>query len=309
MTDHREPHGDRGTGDRARPPPQGGPPADHRADPVGGQPVPHRPAARRRGAQPVRARRDRQHRHQRRQAGPGRRRGLHRGRPRRRRGAAALRVADHQGHEVPAAPGPGRHAGELRRRGRRRRRRAHRGRSPRTRPSWSRSTTPSSSRCSTWRRPSRRAPTLVHPELGTNENAQWVFDSGEAGSGGSATEAISKRRVRLRPDRRQAPLPPAAPRAGVHGAPLRGRRPERRAAGHVVLDPGAAHPQDDAGADPRAPRAQAPRHRPRRGRRLRRQDRRGAGGGHDAAGGPEAGQAGEVDRDPLGVPAHRAPRP
>jgi carbon-monoxide dehydrogenase large subunit len=34
--------------------------------------------------------------------------------------------------------------------------------------------------------------TLVHPELGTNENAQWVFDSGEAGSGGSATEAISK---------------------------------------------------------------------------------------------------------------------
>jgi carbon-monoxide dehydrogenase large subunit len=33
--------------------------------------------------------------------------------------------------------------------------------------------------------------TLVHPELGTNENAQWVFDSGEAGSGGSAAEAIA----------------------------------------------------------------------------------------------------------------------
>jgi aerobic carbon-monoxide dehydrogenase large subunit len=33
--------------------------------------------------------------------------------------------------------------------------------------------------------------TLVHPELGTNENAQWVFDSGEAGSGGSATDAIA----------------------------------------------------------------------------------------------------------------------
>ena len=41
--------------------------------------------------------------------------GLHRRRPRGRRGAAALRVADHQGHEVPAAPGPGRHHGELRR--------------------------------------------------------------------------------------------------------------------------------------------------------------------------------------------------
>ena len=34
--------------------------------------------------------------------------------------------------------------------------------------------------------------TLVHPDLGTNSNAQWVFDSGEAGSGGNATEAISK---------------------------------------------------------------------------------------------------------------------
>jgi aerobic carbon-monoxide dehydrogenase large subunit len=34
--------------------------------------------------------------------------------------------------------------------------------------------------------------TLVHPELGTNENAQWVFDSGEAGSGGSAAEAIAE---------------------------------------------------------------------------------------------------------------------
>ena len=34
--------------------------------------------------------------------------------------------------------------------------------------------------------------TLVHPELGTNENAQWVFDSGEAGSGGSATDALAE---------------------------------------------------------------------------------------------------------------------
>jgi aerobic carbon-monoxide dehydrogenase large subunit len=34
--------------------------------------------------------------------------------------------------------------------------------------------------------------TLVHPEIGTNANAQWVFDSGEAGSGGSVAEAISK---------------------------------------------------------------------------------------------------------------------
>ncbi len=33
--------------------------------------------------------------------------------------------------------------------------------------------------------------TLVHPDLGTNENATWVFDSGEAGTGGSAADAIA----------------------------------------------------------------------------------------------------------------------
>ena len=33
--------------------------------------------------------------------------------------------------------------------------------------------------------------TLVHPDLGTNENATWVFDSGAAGTGGSVDEAIA----------------------------------------------------------------------------------------------------------------------
>ena len=32
---------------------------------------------------------------------------------------------------------------------------------------------------------------LVHPDLETNRNALWVFDSGEAGTGGSAADAIS----------------------------------------------------------------------------------------------------------------------
>jgi carbon-monoxide dehydrogenase large subunit len=36
---------------------------------------------------------------------------------------------------------------------------------------------------------------LVHPELGTNENATWVFDSGEAGTGGSAGAAIDAART------------------------------------------------------------------------------------------------------------------
>ncbi|GAA4541011.1 xanthine dehydrogenase family protein molybdopterin-binding subunit [Pseudonocardia xishanensis] len=33
--------------------------------------------------------------------------------------------------------------------------------------------------------------TLVHPDLGTNESATWVFDSGEAGTGGSVSDAIA----------------------------------------------------------------------------------------------------------------------
>jgi carbon-monoxide dehydrogenase large subunit len=33
--------------------------------------------------------------------------------------------------------------------------------------------------------------TLVHPDLGTNESATWVFDSGDAGTGGSVADAIA----------------------------------------------------------------------------------------------------------------------
>jgi carbon-monoxide dehydrogenase large subunit len=33
--------------------------------------------------------------------------------------------------------------------------------------------------------------TLLHPDLGTNASAHWVFDSGEAGTGGSAQDAIA----------------------------------------------------------------------------------------------------------------------
>ena len=35
---------------------------------------------------------------------------------------------------------------------------------------------------------------LAHPDLGTNKSALWRFDSGEAGTGGSADEAIAKAR-------------------------------------------------------------------------------------------------------------------
>jgi len=36
---------------------------------------------------------------------------------------------------------------------------------------------------------------LAHPDLGTNKSALWVFDSGEAGTGGSVEDAISKARA------------------------------------------------------------------------------------------------------------------
>jgi carbon-monoxide dehydrogenase large subunit len=35
---------------------------------------------------------------------------------------------------------------------------------------------------------------LAHPDLGTNKSALWVFDSGEAGTGGDVEEAIRKAR-------------------------------------------------------------------------------------------------------------------
>ena len=33
---------------------------------------------------------------------------------------------------------------------------------------------------------------LAHPDLGTNKSALWVFDSGEAGTGGDVEDAIAQ---------------------------------------------------------------------------------------------------------------------
>ena len=51
--------------------------------------------------------------------------------------------------------------------------------------------------------------TLVHPELGTNCNALWVFDSGAAGSGGNVEDAIRNADVVVRRRFRQQRLVPA----------------------------------------------------------------------------------------------------
>ncbi|MGH3874627.1 MAG: xanthine dehydrogenase family protein molybdopterin-binding subunit [Pseudonocardiaceae bacterium] len=51
--------------------------------------------------------------------------------------------------------------------------------------------------------------TLVHPELGTNRNALWVFDSAAAGSGGDVEDAIRDAEVVVRRRFRQQRLIPA----------------------------------------------------------------------------------------------------
>ena len=197
-----------------------------------------------------------------------RRRRLHRRRPRRRAGQPALRLADHRGHEVadravrspstrstsparpsrswsPAAPYEARDALEAidvdyddaARRAR------HGGRASPTAPTWC---TP------TW------APT---------SSATWIFDSAEAGTGGDVEEAIADAEVRRSSARyRQQRLIPAfmEPRS-------------------VVVDPtGEQITMWSAtqiphilrlmlAADARHARAQAPRDRAGRRRRLRRQ--------------------------------------
>ncbi|WP_216215979.1 xanthine dehydrogenase family protein molybdopterin-binding subunit [Amycolatopsis aidingensis] len=50
---------------------------------------------------------------------------------------------------------------------------------------------------------------LVHEELGTNRNALWVFDSGEAGSGGDVEQAIAEAEVTLHRRFRQQRLVPS----------------------------------------------------------------------------------------------------
>jgi carbon-monoxide dehydrogenase large subunit len=58
---------------------------------------------------------------------------------------------------------------------------------------------------------------LVHEELGTNKNALWIFDSGEAGTGGNVEDAISSSEVVVKRRFRQQRLIPAfmEPRACV----------------------------------------------------------------------------------------------
>ncbi|MFL6121240.1 xanthine dehydrogenase family protein molybdopterin-binding subunit, partial [Actinophytocola sp.] len=50
---------------------------------------------------------------------------------------------------------------------------------------------------------------LVHPDLGTNKSATWIFDSGEAGTGGDVEQAIAEAEVVIERTYRQQRLIPA----------------------------------------------------------------------------------------------------
>jgi carbon-monoxide dehydrogenase large subunit len=50
---------------------------------------------------------------------------------------------------------------------------------------------------------------LVHPDLGTNKSATWIFDSGEAGTGGDVEQAISDGEIVIERTYRQQRLIPA----------------------------------------------------------------------------------------------------
>ena len=117
-----------------RPPPQGGPAADHRPHPLDRQHHPAGDAAHGHGAQPVRAREDHQRSTPRRpRPPPNVVDGDHRQGRRRRAGRAAQRVADHPRPGGAAAPADRRRPGRLRRRDRRRGRGPHGRRGPRRR--------------------------------------------------------------------------------------------------------------------------------------------------------------------------------
>ncbi len=109
--------------------------------------------------------------------------------------------------------------------------------------------------------------------------------------------------------RHRARVPPAAADPGVHGAALRGGRPDRGADHDVVGDPDPPHPAVRARRHHRGARVEDPGRRPRRGWRLRRQAAADAGGDDRVRGRAPARQAGEVHRDPQRVAARRPPRP
>ena len=147
---------------------------------------------------------------------------------------------------------------------------------------------------------------LAHPDLGTNKSAFWKLDSGEAGTGGSVDEAIEKARgdgIVIEREYRQQRLIPAfiEPRSTVvdpTGEQITVWSSTQ--VPHILRFFLAAV----LGISESKVRVIAPDVGGGFGGKLADH----AGGVHHDGGRPPAGQAGEVHRDPLGVPDGRAPR-
>ena len=192
-------------------------------------------------------------------------------------GRAAQRLADHARPEGRAASARSRSTGS--RSPARSWRSSSPGplRRPATPPSSSTSTTTSCPRPSTSRRP---------PRTRCSRTPTWGPTRARSGSStrpAPGTGTSRRRRHRHGPGRRhphRARVPPAAAHPRVHGAAVHRGRPDRRAADHLDRHPGAALRAHLHGGRPRHPRVQDPGHRPRRGRRLRRQAPVHARGGH-----------------------------
>ena len=255
---------------RSIPHPQGGRPPHHRAHALDRQHRSARAPAPVRGALARRARPDHRDRHRGGPAAARRPRRLHRPRPRRRGDRPALRLDDRARSEGAAAATARRRHGALRRRGRRHHRRPGRRHRPRRERAGRRRL----------RRPAagaghgggrRRGRDAAAPGPRHQRQRALRLRLGEAGTGDDADRLDRRRRDRPRLDRRPPPLPPAAADPGLHGAALGGRRPDRRAVRHLVVDAGAALRQDLHVAAHGHSRAQAAGDRAGRRRRLRRE--------------------------------------
>ena len=173
------------------------------------------------------------------QGGARRRRGLHRRGHRRQPGRVPTRGRSTRSRRPrPTCPCAVDHvacAGEIvavvaarAGRGRARRRRARRRRLRRA-----------ARRCSTSRRPPRTT-VLAHPGLGTNKSR--LLAARLRGRGHRRRRRRGHRQGARGRHRHRARVPAAAAHPGLHGAPLDGRRPDRRADDDLVGHPDPAHP-------------------------------------------------------------------
>ena len=223
-----------------------------------------------RGAQPVRARAHQRHRRLRGARHGGLRGGVQRRRPGRRVGGpAGLRLAGHRRHQDERALAARQGQGPLRRRRRRRGGGRHRASSPRTPPSWSRST---GSRCrpspTRWR-PWRTAPRSCTTTSAPTSSSVWGFAKGDSPAPLQVLEAVL-RRPGPREDQAAASgsrrlIPNAMEPRGVVVDAQRGDGRVHDVHG----EPDPAHRAHHPGHHLRHPGGQAARGRAGRGRRLR----------------------------------------